>query len=174
MERFKPKERKPFNQVEEAEQIERFKKLKELFSYSSPFRDFWENVYKYLDRFQPEGRSLQDVTRRFNELTNIVRFLDEALKCFREIKLKETGKPNYADLHLLYLRESPYRIGFIENGKLNVEKLIQKFRFSLLIFIHGGEKIGRTPNIREEEIEGFVSDMEYILKKINDYLPPGA
>lgn len=99
-----------------------------------------ENVYKYLDRFQPEDRSLQDVTRTFNELTNAVRFLDEALKCFREIKLKETGKPNYADLHLLYLRESPYGIGFIENGKLNVEKLIQKFRFSLLIFIHGGKK----------------------------------
>ncbi len=36
------------------------------------------------------------------------------------------------------------------------------------------KKIGRTPNIREEEIEGFVSDMEYILKKINDYLPSGA
>ncbi|MEM2555121.1 MAG: hypothetical protein QXW69_07605 [Nitrososphaerota archaeon] len=93
---------------------------------------------------------------------------------FRQIKLKETCKANYADCHLLYLKESPYIIGFIKNSKLNVGKLIQKFRFSLLIFIHGAEEIGRTPNILEEEVESFVSDMEYILKKINDYLPSGA
>ena len=98
-----------------------FPKLRTLFSSDSPYRDFWENIYKYPDRFKIAGETPENVNKTIQEASGGIRLLADILECFKQIKLHEVQQSNHKDFALQGLHD--LMSGFVSAGKLDESRL---------------------------------------------------
>ncbi len=185
----KQEKRKSFDEVSETEKTERLENLKSLFAdmykldYGSEefkrgnYMNFFENVYKYPDRFKMEGKTIEDISKFFNTALGGNRIMKNSLDFYSAVKEHqpaiESSKQNMRSAQSSLERrinEGNYGFADPKNYQLKVEKLKELFRWSLNSFINGGgAKIGREPGVKKEEIEQLCEDLEAILKHVNQY-----
>ncbi|HYV33916.1 MAG TPA: hypothetical protein VE973_03660 [Candidatus Limnocylindria bacterium] len=163
--------RKAFNELPPKEQEQRFDRFRQILTDGSQYRDFWENSYKYPDRFIIEGQTKEQVPQTLNMIRQGARFTKDVLNFFREIKLRENGEGDAATLERrnTEMTNSPDAQHFIKDKKVDVRRLDDMFEWSLNAFISKAEGLGRKADIMPEEVEGLKEDMGHILKKVNDY-----
>jgi len=163
--------REKFNEVPEAEQVERYMRLADLFKQDSVFNDFFENAYKYPDRVPVEGKSAQEVHEILNYMRNGALFINAVLDFFLQIKKREAQTKNAFEQSKSNLKSSFGRGSFTEKnfGKIKSRELLDAFRFSLEAFVRYGESLGRRPDIQENEINSYLEDFDYILEVVNRY-----
>lgn len=194
---IKQEKRQSFDEVSEAEKIERFKNLKLLFSGKDKqehgseeakranYMDFFENMYKYPDRFKMEGKSTEDISKTFNMALGGNKIIKNSLDFYLAVrknqhvagssldkKLIKASRQNMQSVQSSLERTIDYGNYSFADSKsyqLNVDKLKNLFRWSLNSFIDGGAKIGREPGVKKEEIEPLCEDLEAILKHVNSY-----
>jgi|GEM_PF-3191563 len=169
-------ERKKFDSAPAEEQIQRYKKVSELLDDNSVFRDFVRNAYKHPDEFIMKGTGGLSVLEILSILEHGLELLKPAIELFLQIKKRESQGENKLDESKTQLTGDMSRnLGrniFIEKNqrKLNSNQLQEIFRLSLEAFVNKGEKLGRIPNIRKEEIPGIVDDLSAMLEAVNRYL----
>ncbi|MBI4426313.1 MAG: hypothetical protein HY567_01945 [Candidatus Kerfeldbacteria bacterium] len=164
-------ERKPFGEADEAEQIERTKHLRETFSRESSLGEFWGNAYKYSEKLPILGKTPDEARKLIAEAASGVKLIEQALETFKSIKLRETGQENYLILGVNELQETNNWQSFLQAGKLDVPKLKELIRWLLESHRLKGAELGRPSELKPSDIEEIFDDMDYVLKKVNDYLP---
>ncbi|MBI4692012.1 MAG: hypothetical protein HY773_01010 [Candidatus Terrybacteria bacterium] len=178
------KERKKFDEASEQEQIERFLNLKSLFADKdrlenkkdinrANYFDFFNNVYKYTDKFKIEGMNDKQTAEMLEKARAGNKIIDDALDFFLEVKKNQGGEKNLMEESgsalEMTLSGARYDFADAKSYQLDVDKLIKLFDWSAKTFIKGGEVIGRKPGIREEEIKPLSEDLEAILKHVNAF-----
>lgn len=110
--------RKRFDDVSQEEQIERFIAVQSLFLDKdelknkkrkgkdineedinrSNYLDFFENIYKYSDKFKAEGLDSKQVAKVFQEALGGNKIIKRSLGYFLEVKKMQTNQKNSMDL----------------------------------------------------------------------------
>ena len=175
--------RLPFSQASMDEQISRYKVIHEMVRKTevgeereegeSTFRSFCENAYKYADKLPIEGQTPEQSQNTWATVQEAARLTKEVLETFRQIKMRETAQPNNSVDEIAMMRESPMGHGYglrTNDEKLNVPKLVGAMRWAMEAHRRGGATVGRKTDATEEQITGIGDDLEYMVKKVNDYL----
>lgn len=187
---------KSFDEISEKEQVERFKNLKVLFvdkhkqdelenqgdRNRANYIDFIENIYKYPQLFNIDDKDDLEKSRIFDHAVSGNRIIKQALEFFLVVK-KISIANNTQDKRVMdnargkislesgtldnLIDERGYGFADKTSHQLYVDKLKNLFHWSLEAFVAGGEKIGRTPGIKKEEIGVLCNDLESILKHVN-------
>lgn len=172
--------RKDFTEVGMQEQAERFKHIATLYREdpqvpgSGQYSDFWDNVYKYPDRFKIEGYNSEQVEKTLSQAAHASEIIKESLRFFGAVmRAKRGDTPNLVKSQLgefeMALSRAP-RFSDNKNKQLKVDPLVGVFNWSLVTFKLGGAKIGRIPqNLTDQDIENMTDDLRSILKQVNAF-----
>lgn len=169
------KERKSFDEVDEKEQMSRFSDIISLFDEQkgkeqrAKYFDFFKNVYKYTDRFTVEGMDKKRIDELFSGAKDGNEIIKDSLEFFLEVKKGDKKRWSAALDGLNKTIDECHRGIYADskNRQLDVDKLGKLFRWSVDSFIKGGEKIGRKPKVKNQEIEPMAQDLEVILGHVN-------
>ena len=162
----------PFGEADEAEQIKRTRHLRNTFSSDSSFAEFWDNAYKYTEQLPITGSSPEDAEKAIQQAAQGTRFMSEVLEMFKQIKVRESGKQVNLDFSTNELQSSLNAAGLLDKGRIKTEKLQKMMTWALDSHRRKGAELGRPSELSPEDIQHAGEDIEYILKKVNDYLPP--
>lgn len=186
---------KSFDELSKEEQIARFKNLKVLFADKDKdglnqdeksranYMDFFENVYKYLDKFEIPGADESKKQRIFETARAGNAIIKQALEFFLAVQKRSETNNKSGDKQLIeksaqevifnlrslksIIDTDNYGFADQKTHQLYIDKLKNFFKWSLETFILGGEKIGRTQGVKKEEIEILCNDLESILRHVN-------
>lgn len=157
--------------VNQAEQIERFKSLRNLLDRNSNYSELYDNMYKYANQVSIEGvpndrkEATLDQVRRGNEL------IREVLEYYLEKKKHEASKANPAPLAFSDFLDkvASYSQGFVdyETGQLKVDNLAEMLRWALNAGKLMGNRLGQPLEIADEEIDRLSQNLQLILTEIN-------
>lgn len=159
-----------FRNAPEAERIERFKALANVFGRKSPMEDFLYNVGKYPDRYKMEGKSSEEITQVFRDAKRGRDVIQAALDFYRAVQMNIKNDPGaYLQDYSLHLDNAIESDGFGDKTthQLDVDRLTNLSEWLLNTMLTGGEKIGRHPNFTAEEVPQLKEDMRSMLKQVN-------
>ncbi len=158
--------RQSFKDASESEQIERFVRLRKIFDDDSQFRSFWRRVESYSDRFSIPGQSIDQKRSTFAKAKRAVEKIDAVLELLKQLKLEKSGKDDKEAIALEL--DELRRLSDSDDIVLDDDNLSKAFRWALESFIKGAEKIGRTADINQSEVNDLTEDVRSIIAQVKE------
>lgn len=171
-----PQQRKTLEQMGDQEQQRRFAELKPMFSTSShsPYAEFWDDAYKYTDKFKITGSDSKQTAKIFDDIKALNVMLSRLMDCFQEVKIHEensgsTSQRENAIAALVHGTATPQLIDQ-KTGRVDKERTIMMLKWALDVFDKMTDRLARAHHISSEDQKAITEDISYIIEKTNRYL----